>query len=164
MKGQTCGLCGRADGETMQEFRTPSGILTKNPDTYAHSWVLPAKSCKGPSGETQEQWQQHRHADKTPDPTEKLNYSLLPSTECRMKLESLEKQAVVKGQESKCFSVQPVLHCLPGCFPVKTNPVTVDFHCIAAGEFTPTLNHETRWSWLCPYLFAPLCRLQLEEI
>uniref|UniRef100_H3BVT1 Vitellogenin 2 n=1 Tax=Tetraodon nigroviridis TaxID=99883 RepID=H3BVT1_TETNG len=105
MKGQTCGLCGRADGETMQEFRTPSGFLTKNPVTSAHSWILPAESCRGTS-----------------------------ATECRIKLESveLEKQAVVYGQDSKCFSVQPVLRCLPGCFPVKTASVTVGFHCVAA--------------------------------
>lgn len=166
MKGQTCGLCGKADGEIKQEFRTPNGFLTKNPVTCAHSWILPAESCKDSSGETWERPQQLWRAEHAPDPAEKLNCSLLPSTECRIKLESvkLEKQAVVYGQESKCFSVQPVLRCLPGCFPVKTTPVTAGFHCIAAGEFTPTLNHHTKWSWSCPYFIAPLCRIQLEEI
>ncbi|XP_060933408.1 vitellogenin-1-like [Limanda limanda] len=100
MKGQTCGLCGKADGEVQQEYRTPNGRLTKNAVSYAHSWVLPAESCRD-------------------------------TTECRMKLESvqLQKQLNINGQDSKCFSVEPVLRCLPGCFPVKTTAVTVGFHC-----------------------------------
>nr|BAD93695.1 vitellogenin [Verasper moseri] len=100
MKGQTCGLCGKADGEVQQEYHTPNGRLTKNAVSYAHSWVLPAESCRD-------------------------------TTECRMKLESvqLQKQLNINGQESKCFSVEPVLRCLSGCFPVKTTAVTVGFHC-----------------------------------
>uniref|UniRef100_A0A3Q4BUV4 Uncharacterized protein n=1 Tax=Mola mola TaxID=94237 RepID=A0A3Q4BUV4_MOLML len=107
MKGKTCGLCGRADGEVRQEFQTPSGRLTKNAVSYAHSWILPAESCRDTS-------------------------------ECRMKLESvqLERQMFVHGQESKCFSVEPVLHCLPGCFPERTTEVTVGYHCVPAGEST----------------------------
>uniref|UniRef100_A0A8C4IXH1 Phosvitin n=1 Tax=Dicentrarchus labrax TaxID=13489 RepID=A0A8C4IXH1_DICLA len=103
MKGQTCGLCGKADGEVRQEYRTPNGRLTKNAVSYAHSWVLPAESCRD-------------------------------TTECRMKLESvqLEKQVNIEGQESRCYSVEPVLRCLPGCFPVKTTAVTVGFHCLPA--------------------------------
>ncbi|TWW57989.1 Vitellogenin [Takifugu flavidus] len=103
MKGQTCGLCGKADGEIKQEFRMPNGHLTKNAVTYAHSWILAAESCRD-------------------------------NSECRIKLDSveLEKQAVIYGQESRCFSVEPVLRCLPGCFPVKTTAVTVGFHCVAA--------------------------------
>uniref|UniRef100_A0A671V4F3 VWFD domain-containing protein n=1 Tax=Sparus aurata TaxID=8175 RepID=A0A671V4F3_SPAAU len=103
MKGQTCGLCGKADGEVRQEYRTPNGRVTKSAVSYAHSWVLPAESCRD-------------------------------TTECRMKLESvqLEKQVNIHGQESKCYSVEPVLRCLPGCFPVKTTFVTVGFHCVPA--------------------------------
>lgn len=52
MKGQTCGLCGRADGEVRQEFRTPSGRLAKSAVSYAHSWILPAESCRDTNGET----------------------------------------------------------------------------------------------------------------
>ena len=52
MKGQTCGLCGKADGEVKQEYRTPNGRLTKNAVSYAHSWVLPAESCRDTTGET----------------------------------------------------------------------------------------------------------------
>ncbi|KAM7387895.1 hypothetical protein PAMP_024106 [Pampus punctatissimus] len=101
MKGQTCGLCGKADGEVRQEYRTPNGRLTKNAVSYAHSWVLPAESCRD-------------------------------TTECRMKLESvqLQKQTNLHGQDTKCYSVEPVLRCLPGCFPVKTTSVTVGFHCL----------------------------------
>lgn len=50
MRGQTCGLCGKADGEIKEEYRTPSERLTKNAVSYAHSWVLPAKSCRDNSG------------------------------------------------------------------------------------------------------------------
>ncbi|KAF3690857.1 Vitellogenin-1 Vitellogenin I [Channa argus] len=101
MKGQTCGLCGKADGEVRQEYRTPSGRLTNNTVSYAHSWVLPAESCRD-------------------------------TVECRMNFESvqLEKQVNSHGEEPKCFSVEPVLRCLPGCFPVKTTTVTVGFHCL----------------------------------
>ncbi|XP_030640314.1 vitellogenin-like [Chanos chanos] len=101
MKGQTCGVCGKADGEIRQEFRTPSGYLTKSPVSFAHSWVLPAESCRD-------------------------------ANQCRMRLESvkLEKQMIVDGQESKCYSVEPVLRCLPGCYPVRTSLVNVGYHCL----------------------------------
>ncbi|XP_061883865.1 vitellogenin-2-like isoform X2 [Entelurus aequoreus] len=101
MRGKTSGICGRADGESKQEYRTPSGRVTKNAVSFAHSWVLPAKSCR-------------------------------ENTECYMKLESvkLEKQAIVHGQESKCFSVEPVLRCLPGCMPLRTTNLSVGYHCL----------------------------------
>lgn len=54
MKGQTCGICGKADGEIKQEFRMPNGHLAKNAVTYAHSWILAAESCRDNSGETEE--------------------------------------------------------------------------------------------------------------
>uniref|UniRef100_A0A8D0ARZ0 Phosvitin n=1 Tax=Sander lucioperca TaxID=283035 RepID=A0A8D0ARZ0_SANLU len=103
MRGQTCGLCGKADGEIRQEYRTPNERLTKNAVSYAHSWVLSGKSCRDAS-------------------------------ECYMKLESvkLEKQVVLHGQESKCYSVEPVLRCLAGCMPVRTTTATVGYHCLPA--------------------------------
>nr|SOX60631.1 vitellogenin Ab [Solea senegalensis] len=103
MRGQTCGMCGNADGEVRQEYRTPNQRQTKNAVSYAHSWVLPGNSCRDAS-------------------------------ECYMKLESvkLEKQMILHGQESKCYSVEPVLRCLPGCMPVRTTTVTVGFHCVPA--------------------------------
>ncbi|XP_058617380.1 vitellogenin-like [Onychostoma macrolepis] len=102
MKGKTCGLCGRADGEIRQEYTTPSGYLTKSSVSFAHSWVLPAESCRDAS-------------------------------QCRMKLESvkLEKQVILNGQESKCYSVEPVLRCLSGCSPIRTTPVTIGYHCLS---------------------------------
>lgn len=53
-----------------------------------------------------------------------------------MQLESvkLEKLMNVQGQESKCYSVEPVLRCLPGCMPVRTTTATVGFHCLPAGQ------------------------------
>ncbi|XP_026091760.1 vitellogenin [Carassius auratus] len=102
MKGQTCGLCGKADGEIRQEYTTPRGDLTKSPVSFGHSWVLPAESCRD-------------------------------AGQCRMKLESvkLEKQVILNGQESKCYSVEPVLRCLPGCVPMRTTPVTIGYHCMS---------------------------------
>ncbi len=50
MKGQTCGLCGRGDGELIQEYTTPSGYLNKSSVNFAHSWVLPAESSRDASG------------------------------------------------------------------------------------------------------------------
>ncbi|KAI4828435.1 hypothetical protein KUCAC02_022529 [Chaenocephalus aceratus] len=101
MKGQTCGLCGKADGEDRQEFRTPNTRVTKDAVSYAHSWMVAGKSCLDESG-------------------------------CYIKLESvkLEKQVMLFGQESKCYSVEPVLRCLTGCMPVRTTPVTVGYHCL----------------------------------
>ncbi|XP_034529933.1 vitellogenin 2 [Notolabrus celidotus] len=101
MRGQTCGLCGKADGEVRQEYRTPNTRLTKDAVSYAHSWVVAGKSCREDYG-------------------------------CYMKLESvkLEKQVLLHGEESKCYSVEPVLRCLPGCMPVRTTPVTIGYHCL----------------------------------
>ncbi|XP_061680337.1 vitellogenin-2-like isoform X2 [Syngnathoides biaculeatus] len=103
MRGQTSGLCGKADGEFRQELRMPNTRLTKSAVSFAHSWVLSAESCRD-------------------------------ATECHMKLDSvkLEKQIIVHGQESKCFSVEPVLRCLPGCLPLRTTTLSVGFHCLPA--------------------------------
>uniref|UniRef100_A0A3P9LGA1 Uncharacterized protein n=1 Tax=Oryzias latipes TaxID=8090 RepID=A0A3P9LGA1_ORYLA len=103
MKGKTCGLCGNADGEVKQDYRAPNGRLARNSVSFALSWILPAENCKD-------------------------------NSECRMKYESiqLEKKVNVHGQDSTCFSVEPVLRCLPGCSPVKTTSVNVGFKCFAA--------------------------------
>ncbi|KAM8874646.1 vitellogenin-2-like [Spinachia spinachia] len=105
MRSKTCGLCGTADGEIRQEFRTPNKRLTENAVSFAHSWVLPGKSCRDASG-------------------------------CYMNLESvkLEKQVDVHGQKSKCYSVEPVLRCLPSCVAVRTTTVDVAFHCVPAAS------------------------------
>uniref|UniRef100_A0A4W3HVM9 Vitellogenin-like n=1 Tax=Callorhinchus milii TaxID=7868 RepID=A0A4W3HVM9_CALMI len=59
------------------------------------------------------------------------------SDACKLqkKIVKLEKQIKLHGQESNCFSVEPVLHCRPGCSPIKTVPVSVGFHCLPAGTF-----------------------------
>ncbi|XP_068176457.1 vitellogenin-2-like [Antennarius striatus] len=103
MRGQTCGLCGKADGEIRQEFLTPNKRIVDNAVSFAHSWVLSGKSCRDAS-------------------------------ECFMNLQSvkLEQQLIFHGQESKCFSVEPVLRCLSGCVPVRTTAVTVGYHCVPA--------------------------------
>lgn len=52
MKGKTCGLCGKADGETMQEYRTPTGWIATTAVSFAHSWILPAENCRDATGKT----------------------------------------------------------------------------------------------------------------
>ena len=52
MRGQTCGLCGKADGEVRQEYRTPNERVTKNATSFAHSWVLSGQSCRDTAGST----------------------------------------------------------------------------------------------------------------
>lgn len=52
MKGKTCGLCGKADGETMQEYRTPTGWIATTAVSFAHSWTLPAENCRDATGKT----------------------------------------------------------------------------------------------------------------
>ena len=52
MKGQTCGVCGKADGEVRQEYQTPEGHLASNSVSYAQSWVVPAESCRDISSKT----------------------------------------------------------------------------------------------------------------
>lgn len=63
-----------------------------------------------------------------------LQLKLFP--ECFMQLESvkLEKQASMDGEQAKCYSVEPVLRCLPGCMPVRTTLVKVGYHCVPLGE------------------------------
>ena len=51
-----------------------------------------------------------------------------------MKHESVTMEMVVRDQMSRCYSVEPVLRCLPGCSPIRTTPVTVGFHCVSAGR------------------------------
>lgn len=65
-----------------------------------------------------------------------LTSIFIPFPECYMTLESvkLEKKVMLHGQESKCYSVEPVLRCLPGCMPVRTTTAAVGYHCLPAGE------------------------------
>lgn len=67
-----------------------------------------------------------------------FNIYLNTFSECYMKLESvkLEKQVNHFGEDSKCYSVEPVLRCLPGCMPVKTTTVNVGYHCLPIGKLT----------------------------
>uniref|UniRef100_A0A3P8S3T2 Uncharacterized protein n=1 Tax=Amphiprion percula TaxID=161767 RepID=A0A3P8S3T2_AMPPE len=97
------GVCGIPDGETRQEYRKPNGQRTKDPVNHAHHWVVPGKSCRDVS-------------------------------ECFVERQSvkLEKQVNLHGQQSKCYSVEPVLRCLAGCTALRTTAVNVGFHCIPA--------------------------------
>uniref|UniRef100_A0A4W3HSQ8 Vitellogenin-like n=1 Tax=Callorhinchus milii TaxID=7868 RepID=A0A4W3HSQ8_CALMI len=70
------------------------------------------------------------------------------SDACKLqkKIVKLEKQIKLHGQESNCFSVEPVLHCRPGCSPIKTVPVSVGFHCLPADSFITDRAEQRRFA------------------
>ncbi|XP_055073124.2 vitellogenin isoform X2 [Misgurnus anguillicaudatus] len=104
MRGQTCGLCGKADGEIRQEYHIPSGYLTKSPIVFAHSWVLTAESC-------------------------------LDTNRCHMKLETVQlARQMLDKYHSECYSVGPLLRCLPGCVPVMTSQLIVEYYCLPSNS------------------------------
>lgn len=47
-------------------------------------------------------------------------------------LVKLERTIQLEGQESKCYSVEPVMRCIKGCSATETTPVSVGFHCLPA--------------------------------
>lgn len=79
-----------------------------------------------------------------------------------MKHESvkLDKQILMEGQESKCYSVEPVFRCLPGCMPVRTTLVKIGFHCVPAGKSAETHKHTHKLnkSFLINALLTNFCR------
>ncbi|NXT03281.1 VIT2 protein, partial [Jacana jacana] len=48
------------------------------------------------------------------------------------KFVKIEKAVVFEKQAAKCFSVEPVLHCVEGCSATRTVPISVGFHCVPA--------------------------------
>ncbi|NXE45337.1 VIT2 protein, partial [Casuarius casuarius] len=48
------------------------------------------------------------------------------------KLVKIEKPVGFENKASKCYSVEPVLHCTEGCLATKIVPVSVGFHCVPA--------------------------------
>ncbi|NXI64184.1 VIT2 protein, partial [Anseranas semipalmata] len=51
----------------------------------------------------------------------------------------IEKPVAFDKKVSKCFSMEPVLHCAEGCSATRTVPISVGFHCVPADS---TLNLE----------------------
>ncbi|NXE21647.1 VIT2 protein, partial [Ardeotis kori] len=47
MAGKMCGICGKYDAESEQEYRMPNGYLAKDAVSFGHSWILEEKSCTG---------------------------------------------------------------------------------------------------------------------
>uniref|UniRef100_UPI00358EB0F0 vitellogenin-like n=1 Tax=Myxine glutinosa TaxID=7769 RepID=UPI00358EB0F0 len=47
MRGQVCGMCGRADSERNMTYRTPSHKLAKDSESFMQSWVLMEEGCGG---------------------------------------------------------------------------------------------------------------------
>ncbi|NXN38052.1 VIT2 protein, partial [Rhinoptilus africanus] len=48
------------------------------------------------------------------------------------KFVKIEKPVAFEKAAAKCFSVEPVLHCIEGCSATRTVPVSVGFHCVPA--------------------------------
>ncbi|KAM7107370.1 vitellogenin-2-like [Ciconia maguari] len=48
------------------------------------------------------------------------------------KFVKIEKPVAFEKKAAKCFSVEPVLHCIEGCSATSTVPVSVGFHCVPA--------------------------------
>ncbi|KFV67264.1 Vitellogenin-2 [Dryobates pubescens] len=48
------------------------------------------------------------------------------------KVVTVEKSVAFEKKAAKCFSVEPILHCVEGCRATRTVPVSVGFHCIPA--------------------------------
>ncbi|XP_035393591.1 vitellogenin-2-like [Cygnus atratus] len=51
----------------------------------------------------------------------------------------VEKPVAFDKKVSKCFSMEPVLHCAEGCSATRTVPISMGFHCVPADS---TLNPE----------------------
>lgn len=101
LKGQTCGMCGHADGEVRQEYRTPNNRVIKDGVSHAHTWTLVSKTCRNEAG-----------------------------CKLQQVSVKLEEDITIDGVPSKCYSTVPVLRCLPSCHPLKTTTVTVGYHCV----------------------------------
>ncbi|XP_066548083.1 vitellogenin isoform X2 [Amia ocellicauda] len=54
------------------------------------------------------------------------------SDDCKLQRQpvKLDREVNLLGTKSKCYSVQPVLRCRPGCSAEVTIPVSVGFHCV----------------------------------
>lgn len=52
MRGNTCGMCGNADGDYLQEYRTPNGRLATSSLSFTQSWVIPGTGCRDISSNT----------------------------------------------------------------------------------------------------------------
>ncbi|XP_067892713.1 vitellogenin-like [Heterodontus francisci] len=59
--------------------------------------------------------------------------------ECKVRPEFVELGKVIEfeGQNSKCYSVEPVQRCLAGCSPIETLTRSVNFHCVSANFAVP---------------------------
>ncbi|KFV67265.1 Vitellogenin-2, partial [Dryobates pubescens] len=47
MAGKMCGICGKYDAESEQEYRMPNGYLAKDAVSFGHSWILEERPCTG---------------------------------------------------------------------------------------------------------------------
>lgn len=125
IKGQTCGLCGKADGEIRQEYRTSNGRVTRNAVSFAHSWVLPAESCRDTTGNMK-----HSAGKDRIWPEFKINPLKLEATStrsafhiffCRM---SHEGGVCAAGEENECprSGVQMFLCWACAALPARLPP------------------------------------------
>nr|XP_033772740.1 vitellogenin-1-like [Geotrypetes seraphini] len=75
-----------------------------------------------------------------------LPRSACSAGECNLKHQfvKLEKQ-IFNGEESTCYSTDPVLQCLKGCTPTETILVKAGFHCVPTDSAaSPAVWHRSR--------------------
>ncbi|XP_069795472.1 vitellogenin-like [Narcine bancroftii] len=89
---------------------------------------------------------------KTTDVLKFAHSWLLPGERCNdtCKLTKttvkLDRPIKLHGQDSTCYSVEPVLRCRVGCSPVKTVPVTYGFHCLPADSSMMPTDKELKYT------------------
>ena len=112
LKGKTCGMCGHADGELRQEYRTPNNRIVSDAVSHGHSWTLSSESCRNEAG-------------------------------CKLQHVSVKRDGeyMNHGVSSKCYSVEPVLRCIPGCNALRTKTIKVAYHCIPSNSNLSTTDN-----------------------
>ncbi|XP_059503677.1 vitellogenin 3, phosvitinless [Stegostoma tigrinum] len=100
-----------------------------------------AESTCGLCGQTDSQRRNEYQQPNKRSTREILKFAhswLLPGESCKdacklmKQTMKMENSVDIHGQESKCYTVDPVLHCQVGCSPVQTVPVVYGFHCLPA--------------------------------
>lgn len=111
--------------------------------SFAHSWVLTAESCLA----TRRRCLDTYYCTQQPCivlirmfSNNKMWTFYFPRflLECHKRLETvkLERQ-MMDGYNSKCYSVEPVLRCLPGCTPVRSRHIALRYNCMTSCKTSP---------------------------
>ncbi|XP_069795481.1 vitellogenin-like isoform X2 [Narcine bancroftii] len=77
--------------------------------------------------------------------------------DCRVRKEFVELGQVVEfdGEESRCYSVEPVQRCLAQCTPLETRSRSVNFHCVPSNR-TVNIFSAARFRWKATHISHPM--------